>query len=231
MNIIITGGSRGIGRDAALSLSEDKDNKILITGRNETALREVAAAAINENISWFRVDFSKKGDDIKYLTDHIFSLFSIVDILVNNAGFLVNRKFAELSTDDHRHMMEVNYFAPATLIRSLLPLMKKGSHIVNISSMGGFQGSAKFAGLSGYSASKAAIACLTECIANELSDSGISVNCLAFGSVQTEMLEEAFPGYDAPVSSAEMGKFVGYFAANGNKFFNGKILPVAFSTP
>ncbi len=231
MNIIITGGSRGIGREAALSLSGDKDNQILITGRNEKALRDVAASAMNENIAWFKVDFSKNGEEIKYLTDHISSLFSIVDIIVNNAGALVKRDFRELTPDDNRFMMEVNYFAPAELIRSLLPFMRKGGHIVNISSMGGFQGSAKFAGLSGYSASKAALACLTQCIADELSDSGISVNCLALGSVQTEMLEAAFPGYNAPVSSAEMGKFIGYFAVNGNKFFNGKILPVALSTP
>jgi NAD(P)-dependent dehydrogenase (short-subunit alcohol dehydrogenase family) len=128
-------------------------------------------------------------------------------------------------------MMEVNYFAPAGLIRSLLPMMKRGSHILNISSMGGYQGSIKFTGLSGYSSSKAALACLTECLANELSAAGISVNCLALGSVQTEMLSEAFPGFNAPVSSEEMGKFIAYFAVNGGKFFNGKILPVALSTP
>ena len=157
--------------------------------------------------------------------------FKTADILLNFAGFLVAKDFMEFSNEEARMIMDTNFFGPASLIRFIKPLMHAGSHIVNISSMGGFQGSAKFAGLSGYSASKAAIACLTECIADELSDSGISVNCLAFGSVQTEMLEEAFPGYNAPVSSAEMGKFVGYFSVNGNKFFNGKILPVALSTP
>jgi NAD(P)-dependent dehydrogenase (short-subunit alcohol dehydrogenase family) len=231
MNIIITGGSRGIGRDAALCLSEDKDNRILITGRNEKALREVAGSASNENISWFTVDFSKNAGQMKFLIEHINSLFSIVDIMINNAGALVNKEFLELSDDENRLMMEVNYFVPSMLIRSLQPLMRKGSHILNISSMGGFQGSAKFSGLSGYSASKAALACLTECLANEFIQSGISVNCLAPGSVQTEMLEEAFPGYKAPVTSAEMGKFIAYFAVNGNRFFNGKILPVALSTP
>jgi NAD(P)-dependent dehydrogenase (short-subunit alcohol dehydrogenase family) len=231
MNIIITGGSRGIGRDTALSLSEDKDNQILITGRNEKALRDVAGSAINGNISWFRVDFAGKGEQMKFLVKHINSLFSLVDILINNAGALVNRDFKDLSDEENRLMMEVNYFAPSILIRSLLPLMHSGSHILNISSMGGFQGSAKFPGLSGYSASKSALSCLTECLANELSGSGIAVNCLAPGSVQTEMLGEAFPGFNAPVSSTEMGKFISYFAVNGNKFFNGKILPVALTTP
>ena len=98
-------------------------------------------------------------------------------------------------------MMETNFFGPASIIRIVKPLMPAGSHIVNISSMGGFQGSAKFNGLSYYSASKAAIACLSECLAEEFKDSGVSVNCLALGAVQTEMLREAFPGYKAPVEA------------------------------
>lgn len=231
MNIIITGGSRGIGKEVALSLSENKDNRILVTGRNEKALKEVAEAAANENITWFTSDLSGTNGKTSFLAKHISSLFSIVDILINNAGSLVNKKFVELKEEEIRRMMDVNYFAPAMIIRSLLPLMKKGSHIVNISSMGGYQGSVKFPGLSCYSASKAAIACLTECLANEFSESGISVNCLALGSVSTEMLEEAFPGYKAPLSSKEMGEFIAWFAMNGNKFFNGKILPVALSVP
>jgi NAD(P)-dependent dehydrogenase (short-subunit alcohol dehydrogenase family) len=97
--------------------------------------------------------------------------------------------------------------------------------------MGGFQGSVKFKGLSYYSASKAAISCLTECLANEFSESRISVNCLALGAVQTEMLNEAFPGYKAPVEAHEMAEFISEFALSGHKFFNGKILPVAVGTP
>jgi NAD(P)-dependent dehydrogenase (short-subunit alcohol dehydrogenase family) len=231
MNIIITGGSKGIGREIALSLSQDRDNQILITGRNENTLKKTAGSASNDNISWFAVDFSKGDEQIKYLVGRISSLFSIVDILVNNAGALVKKKISELSDEEIRLMMEVNYFAPVILVRALLPMMRKGSHILNISSMSGFQGSAKFGGLSCYSASKAALSSLTECLAGELSGSGISVNCLALGSVQTEMFAEAFPGYVAPVNAPEMGKFIAYFALNGNRFFNGKIIPVALTTP
>jgi NAD(P)-dependent dehydrogenase (short-subunit alcohol dehydrogenase family) len=107
--------------------------------------------------------------------------------------------------------------------------MKKGSHILNISSMGGFQGSVKFPGLSYYSASKAALACLSECLALEFDELGIKVNCLALGSVQTEMLEEAFPGYKAPIDAKKIGEFIADFAINGNKFINGKIIPVALT--
>jgi NAD(P)-dependent dehydrogenase (short-subunit alcohol dehydrogenase family) len=231
MNILITGGSRGIGRQAALCLASDSNNQVLVTGRNENALKSLENEALNDNISRYVIDFSVPGQNWTTFTEHVSSVFSIIDIVINNAGSLINKKFTELSDPEVRQMMEINYFAPVTLIRSLFPLLRKGSHIVNISSMGGFQGSSKFNGLSGYSASKAAMACLSECLASEFSEYGISVNCLAPGSVATEMLGEAFPGYKAPVSAKEMGEFIAWFAIEGGKFFNGKILPVAITTP
>jgi hypothetical protein len=57
------------------------------------------------------------------------------------------------------------------------------------------------------------------------------MNCLCLGAAQTEMLEAAFPGYQAPVSAAEMAEFIGDFALNGSRWMNGKILPVSLSTP
>jgi NAD(P)-dependent dehydrogenase (short-subunit alcohol dehydrogenase family) len=147
------------------------------------------------------------------------------------AGALVSKEFMETDAGDARLMMETNFFGPAGVIRIVKPLMPDGSHIVNISSMGGFQGSVKFSGLSYYSASKAAISCLSECLAVEFRGSGISVNCIALGAVQTEMLEEAFPGYKAPVEAAEIASFISYFALNCHKFMNGKIVPVALGNP
>ena len=105
------------------------------------------------------------------------------------------------------------------------------SHVVIISSMGGIQGSVKFPGLSAYSSSKAAVINLTELLAEEYKESGPSFNVLALGAVQTEMLQEAFPGYKAPTTPSEMARFIGDFAFTGNKFFNGKILQVSNSTP
>jgi NAD(P)-dependent dehydrogenase (short-subunit alcohol dehydrogenase family) len=157
--------------------------------------------------------------------------FGRVDILINIAGYLIAKDFLQMTNDEARLMMETNFFGPASLIRVLKPIMSSGSHIVNISSMGGFQGSAKYKELSYYSASKAALACLTECLANEFTEYGISINCLALGAVQTEMLEEAFPGYKAPVDAKQMAEFIAGFALTGHKFFNGKILPVAINNP
>jgi len=231
MNIIITGASNGIGKQIALYLARDKNNTILITGRDENSLAKVSASVKNGNISYLVSDFSTIHLSIDAFKSKVISVLSSVDILINNAGCLYAKSFTETTVDQAREMMEVNFLAPAMIIKALIPYINNGGHIVNISSMGGFQGSEKFRGLSYYSASKAALSCLSECLAVELNDTGISVNCLALGSVQTEMLENAFPGYIAPVSAAEMGKFIGDFAMTGNRFHNGKVIPVALSTP
>ncbi|MCC7302413.1 MAG: SDR family oxidoreductase [Bacteroidia bacterium] len=110
-------------------------------------------------------------------------------------------------------------------------IQARGAHIVNISSMGGITGTAKFAGLSAYSSSKGALSILTECLAVELQKKNISVNGIAPGAVQTEMLAQAFPGFKAPVNASQMGEFIADFTVNGHKYFNGKVLPVSLSTP
>ena len=156
-----------------------------------------------------------------------------IDFIIHNAGSLVNKPFESITFDELQKVYQVNVFAPYYLTQQLLSVLGKEqkSHVVNISSMGGFQGSAKFAGLSAYSSSKAAVVGLTECLAEELKDKDIFVNCLAIGAVQTEMLSEAFPGYEAPVSPKQMAEYIFDFAIKGSQFYNGKILPVSSSTP
>lgn len=231
MNIIINGGSQGIGKEVVLNLAGDKNNQILVTGRNELKLKELQQDCPNENVSFLVMDISAFGNQVEAIKDQIYNRYSRVDVLINVAGLLIVKDFIKINGKEARNMMETNFFGPAELIKLLVPLMPAGSHIVNISSMGGFQGSSKYRGLSYYSASKAALSCLTECLAVELAETGIIVNCLAPGSVQTEMFENAFPGFKAPVSPSEMAEFISYFALNGNRFFNGKILPVAVNNP
>lgn len=229
MNIVINGGTRGIGKEVVLYLAQDVNNKILVTGRNEKALKIISDKY--KNIHTLVLDLSIFDTQTETFINAVSGYFKKVDILINIAGLLVAKEFVKIDNDEARLMMETNFFGPASVIRLLKPFMLPGSHILNISSMGGFQGSSKYIGLSYYSASKAALACLTECLATEFSESGIKVNCLALGSVQTEMLEEAFPGYKAPVNAREMGEFISGFALTGHKFFNGKILPVAVNNP
>jgi short-subunit dehydrogenase len=231
MNIIITGGSNGIGKYTALNLASSKKNKILITGRNEATLRAVSESSAYRNIRYLVSDLKFLHKDTSSFREAVENAFGEVDILINNAGTLYPKKFTETGDKEAHEMMEVNFFAPVLLIKTLMPLFSHKAHVLNISSMGGYQGSVKFPGLSYYSASKAALACMTECLAAEFSDSDISFNCLALGSAQTEMLQKAFPDYKAPLSAEEMGKFVADFAVSGNRFFNGKILPVALTRP
>jgi short-subunit dehydrogenase len=231
MNIIISGGSSGIGRETARHLAQIKGNNLIVTGRNKVALEELAAEARENNIFIHQIDLEDFEKSEKSFLKFVSAYFDHVDILINNAGTLIVNDFLKSSVSDARKMMETNFFAPASLIRALHPLMHHGTHIVNISSMGGFQGSSKFRGLSWYSSSKAALANLSECLAEEFRESGIIVNCLALGSVATDMLNLAFPGYRAPVTAESMAEFITWFAINGSRFFNGKVIPVALTTP
>lgn len=229
MNIVVNGGTRGIGKEIINFLAQDISNQIFVTGRNEKALNSLSVRY--KNVKSFSLDMSLFDIQYEKFRAAVSNHFERVDILINIAGFLIAKDFLQTTNDEARLIMETNFFGPASLIRILKPTMSSGSHIVNISSMGGFQGSAKYKGLSYYSASKAALACLTECLATEFTEFGISVNCLALGAVQTEMLDEAFPGYKAPVDAKQMAEFISGFALTGHKFFNGKILPVALGNP
>jgi len=230
-NIIITGAGHGIGRATVLKFMSMTDYKVVAISRSADRL---APFQTPDNrlliVSFDLEEFQNEGNDLYNL---IGQEMGHVDILINNAGLLINKPFASMSLDDARRMFEVNTLAPGRLIKLLLPLMgsERGTHIVNISSMGGFQGSEKFPGLHYYSASKGALAILTECLAEELNPMNIAVNCLALGAVQTEMMEKAFPGYKAPLSADEMAEFLADFAISGSRFFNGKILPVSVSVP
>lgn len=235
MNIIITGASRGIGFDTALALC-NQGHHVLAVARTGSGLEKLQFSARNagsdKNLMILSVDLTSE-KDIQELVYTAKSLNGHVDVLINNAGVIINKPFEKISPEELRHVYDINVFAPFRLTQALLPLMGgvSQSHIVNISSMGGVQGSVKFPGLSAYSSSKAALAGLTELLAVELQEKNIVVNCLALGAAQTEMLSKAFPDYKAPLSSSEMAEWVVWFSLNGQKFFNGKILPVAISTP
>jgi NAD(P)-dependent dehydrogenase (short-subunit alcohol dehydrogenase family) len=228
MNIIVTGASKGIGFEVAAKLAQDGNNTVLAIARSAEGLSQLP---VNEFGNLHSIPFDLGDEDYSRLVDRVVGVIPCVDALVNNAGYLVARPFAELGAQDFDQLFEINVKGPFRLIQALLPYFSRGSHIVNIGSMGGFQGSVKFPGLSLYSASKAALAVLSECLALELKDLGISANCLALGSAQTEMLSKAFPGYKAPLSAADMGAFIAEFTVDGHKWFNGKVLPVSLSTP
>ncbi len=224
-NIIITGTSRGIGYEL-VALLANKGHNVLALSRNSAPV----SGMDNDNCHCFSCDITHE-PDLKKVSEFLKEKWTHVDVLINNSGYLVNKPFKKLKIQDFKDSYEVNVFGAAALTQRVLPFMKKDGHVVNISSMGGVQGSAKFPGLAAYSSSKGALITLTEVLAEEYKESGPSFNVLALGAVQTEMLEEAFPGYQAPLSAKEMGAYIMDFALTGSKYYNGKVLEVSSSTP
>ena len=223
--IIITGTSRGIGFEL-VNLFASQGHQILALSRNSQPVDNLHF----DNITSFSFDLCNL-DDYKKVTQFIKEEWQEVDILINNAGLLVNKPFQDTTTEDFQAVYQANVFGVAQLTQTILPFMNSGSHVVNISSMGGVQGSMKFPGLAAYSSSKGALITLTELLAEEYKDQGIAFNVLALGAVQTEMLEAAFPGYQAPTTAKEMAAYISKFALEGNKLYNGKLLQVSSSTP
>jgi len=223
--VIITGTSRGIGFELVHLFSK--------AGYAVLALSRNAKPVINlnyENITPLSFDLNKV-EDYNRVEAFIEKEWTHVDILINNAGAIINKPFAETTFDDFKQIYGTNVFGVAELTRRVLPFIPKTGHVVTISSMGGVQGSMKFAGLSAYSSSKGAVITLTELLAEEYKEAGPSFNVLALGAVQTEMLAEAFPGYKAPTSPIEMATYIFEFAKTGQQFYNGKLLQVSSSTP
>ena len=223
-NIIITGTSRGIGYELALQFANQGHQVLAISRKTVKELIE------HPNITCLVVDLSEESG-LNLITEFISQTWKNVDVLIHNAGCLVLKPFLQLTQADFEMVYKVNVFGVANLTRICLPFLKRGSHVVSISSMGGVQGSSKFAGLAAYSSSKGAVITLSELLAEEYKEEGISFNVLALGAVQTEMLHEAFPGYKAPLSAKEMADYIYDFSLNGNKYYNGKVLQVSSSTP
>lgn len=227
MNVIITGASRGIGLELTRKFITGK-NRIITISRNTKPLEELNAGDSLKYISFDLLQAEKNSELIALVEKHFNQK---VDIVINNAGLLIKKPFSQYQPEDFDQMFSVNVKAVFLLIQQILPYLNSPSHIVNITSMGGFQGSEKFPELSLYAASKGALSTLSECLAVELKPQNISVNALAIGAVDTEMLNDAFPGYKAQVSASNMADYIMEFALNGHKVYNGKILPVSLSTP
>lgn len=225
-SIVVVGASRGIGNAIVQQLAADSNNSILALSRNVERMHESFGALSNVEC---------KSLDLNSLTvrkdcEAIFAELDRIDILINNAGVLVNKPFDQITHEDFASCYQVNVIGVMETVQAALPKMHS-AHIVNISSIGGFQGSVKFPGLTAYSTSKAALCSFTELFAEEYKETDIKMNCLCLGAAQTEMLEEAFPGYQAPVSAEKMAEYITDFSLNANQWINGKIIPVSLSTP
>lgn len=225
--IVIVGASRGIGKELVLQFAQNSSHQVIAIARN---LEKLASNFGHlTNVKSYSIDLADA--NVREKVSVALNTIDNIDILINNAGYLVNKPFTEITPLDFTVSYQVNVIGVMETVQALLPKMQSGAHIVNISSMGGFQGSAKFAGLTAYSTSKAALCSFTELFAEEHKETNIKMNCLCLGAVQTEMLEEAFPGYIAPLSPGKMAEFIVDFSLSAHQWMNGKIVPVSLSTP
>ena len=224
--VVVTGAGRGVGFATALALVRTHRAQVIAVSRDVSAWNAVK----EEGITPLTADVATEEGRA--------TVVRAVDGrplagLINNAGLLLKRNLGTWTAADLERLHTVNVAAPLLLTQALLPALRAASsaHVVNIGSMGGFQGSIKFPGLVGYSASKAALACMSECLAEEWKDTTVRCNCLCLGAVDTDMLREAFPGYVAPVSADTMGGYIAAFLLDGHNLLNGKVLPLSLSTP
>lgn len=223
-NIVITGTSRGIGLELALQFANAGHHVIAIS-RNKS--QELFS---NPNVTCITADLTSE-EDLERIAEFLPRAWKKIDILIHNAAAFKLKPFEEFTAEEFEKVYRVNVFGLVALTKICLPMLESGSHVVTLSSMGGVQGSEKFSGLSAYSSSKGAVITLSELLAEEYKERGIAFNVLALGAVNTEMLQEAFPGYEAPVSAKEMGEYIVNFALTGSKYYNGKVLQVSSTTP
>lgn len=226
---LVTGASRGIGYALALELHR-RGHHVIATARSESKLRQLAEECGDDRLEFEVLDLGDR-EAVQQWANLLKDEGYRISHMINNAGSLVNKPFADISPDELRRVYEVNVFSVFELIQKVMPLYSDDVHVVNISSMGGYQGSQKFPGLTAYSSSKAAVASLTECLQEELGERGWAFNALCLGAVQTEMLEEAFPGFAAPTTPGEMATFIADFAEGSQKYIRGKVLPISSTTP
>lgn len=227
-NIIITGASRGIGRELA-KIHLQNGNNVFAISRNNEKLQKLKMFENNSEFRFLALDLADYMG-LEKVREAVAD-WNRIDVLYNNAGFLVNKPFVEISESEIDYSIAVNYKAPFKLIQLLIDKMTSASHIVNITTMGAVQGSLKFSGLAAYTSSKAGMITLTELLAQEFTENQPRINCVALGAVQTEMLEEAFPGYIAPVSAEQTAEYLYTFGLKGHKYQNGKIIQLSTTTP
>ncbi len=230
--VVVTGASTGVGRATAKALAMEHGCTVVAVARNRGQLDELAkeCSAGSGRLHPLVVDL-EQADAVAKVEQALAG--RRLHGLVNNAGLLIKQPFGAWSAGDTARLFHLHATVPLLLTQTLAPQLagEPKGHVVNIGSMGGFQGSVKFPGLAAYSASKAAVANLTECMAEELKDRQVCCNCICLGAVDTAMVRAAFPGYSAPVGPVEVGGYLARFVLEGHKFFNGKVLPLAVSTP
>lgn len=230
--VLITGGARGIGRGISEYFAEKGWNVIANYNLSEKEAFELSEKY--PSITVIKADITNECE-VKRMIDNIISEFGFVDCLINNAGVAVTELLQYNTVDDYNFIFDTNVKGTFLMTKEILPYMineKKGK-IINMSSMWGITGGASEVL---YSASKSAVIGLTKALAKEVGPSGINVNCIAPGVIQTDMINnlsaediEALK-YETPLEKIgtplDIAKTAYFLASEDSDFITGQVLSV-----
>lgn len=229
--VLITGCSRGMGLEVAKIALHDSGSIVIGVSRSEPRENLLPVARNHQSTwIWLQADLSQEMERIRVISEIKKRDLKLTHVL-HNAAKMIYKSFKEMTYEDYRQLFDMNFWSLYHLTQLLLPVLAERAHVVFISSMGGFLGSKKFHGLSLYTATKAAVANLAESLAVELRPHKVSVNAICPGAVDTDMLHQAFPGFKAPVTPAEIARFIYVFLLNAPQVMSGKVIPVALNDP
>lgn len=188
--VLITGASRGIGREIAIKFASEGYNVVLNYNTSESKAKTIAKYIEGMGVKCLLVkaDVSVESE-VMAMVDTALKEFGRIDVLVNNAGVALSKLFQLTTTDEVARVFGVNTFGVINCSKAVVPSMvsEKAGKIINISSIWGKVGASME---TIYSASKGAVIAFTMALAKELAPSGICVNCVCPGVIDTDMLLE-----------------------------------------
>ncbi len=182
--IVISGASGGIGIAISKAFYNEGYNVVLLYNKNKKSLEDEFSLS-DKRVLMLKGDLSKESDVLK-IKEEVYSTFNSVDVIVNNAGISLVKFFDETTCEEWDNVFDVNVKSAFMLTKAFLPDMinKKSGNIINISSMWGISGASMEVC---YSASKAALIGMSKALAKEIGPSGINVNVVAPGVIDTRM--------------------------------------------
>ena len=224
--LLLSGTSRGIGNKTALEFMEQ--------GIGVVGLSRNKPSNLDAHPLYTHIYTDLANMDSQALSTSLKNVSTQIDYVIHNAGYLVNKPFVELTSEEIILSYQVNVLSSFELNKILLSeptRLSPNARFVNIGTIGAIQGSVKFGGLAAYSTSKMAAIGLQELLAEEYKEHNYTFNTIALGSVQTDMLEAAFPGYQAQTQPCDIAQYLYTFCTQQAHLFNGKTIPLANSTP